>query len=48
MKVQQLQNAVEAFNFDINADDEIADLGRLRAGDPVVCLQLYMVSVLVS
>ena len=39
MKVQKLQNAVEAFNFDINADDEIADLGRLLADQQVVVVK---------
>ena len=31
MKVQQLQNAVEAFDFDINSDEHIPELGRLIA-----------------
>jgi alpha-ketoglutarate-dependent taurine dioxygenase len=39
MKVQKLQNAVEAFNFDINTDDEIADLGRLLADKQVVVVK---------
>ena len=39
MKVQKLQNAVEAFDFDINADDEIADLGRLLANQQVVVVK---------
>ena len=36
MKVQQLQNAVEAFDFDINSDEHIPELGRLIADKQVV------------
>ena len=39
MKVQRLQNAVEAFDFDINANDEIEDLGRLLADQQVVVVK---------
>jgi len=39
MKVQQLQNAVEAFNFDINSDEHIPDLGRLLADQQVVVVK---------
>ena len=39
MKVQRLQNAVEAFDFDINANDEIENLGRLLADQQVVVVK---------
>ena len=39
MKVQQLQNAVEAFDFDINSDEHIPDIGRLIADRQVVVVK---------
>lgn len=39
MKVQQLQNAVEAFDFDINSDEHIPELGKLVAEKQVVVVK---------
>ena len=39
MKVQELQNAVEAFDFDINSDEHIPDVGRLIADRQVVVVK---------
>jgi len=39
VKVQQLQNAVEAFDFNIFEDEHIADLGRLLADKQVVVVK---------
>jgi alpha-ketoglutarate-dependent taurine dioxygenase len=39
MKVQQLQNAVEAFDFDIFEDEDIPKLGRLLADKQVVVVK---------
>ena len=39
MKVQELQNAVEAFDFDINSDEDIPDVGRLIADRQVVVVK---------
>jgi len=39
MKIQQLQNAVEAFDFDINSDEHIPALGKLLADQQVVLVR---------
>jgi len=39
MKVQQLQNAVEAFDFDIFSDEHIPELGRLLSDKQVVVVK---------
>ena len=39
MKIQKLQNAVEAFDFNINEDEYIPDLGRLIADHQVVLVR---------
>lgn len=39
MKVQQLQNAVEAFDFDINSDEHLPALGKLLANEQVVVVK---------
>ena len=39
MKTQQLQNAVEAFDFDINSDEHIPALGKLLADQQVVLVR---------
>tara|TARA_B100000963_G_scaffold261009_1_gene229218 strand:+ start:3447 stop:4514 length:1068 start_codon:yes stop_codon:yes gene_type:complete len=39
MRVQELQNAVEAFDFDINSDEHIPDIGRLIADRQVVVVK---------
>lgn len=39
VKTQQLQNAVEAFDFDINSDEHIPDIGRLIADKQVVVVK---------
>jgi alpha-ketoglutarate-dependent taurine dioxygenase len=39
VKTQQLQNAVEAFDFDINSDEHIPNIGRLIADKQVVVVK---------
>ena len=39
MKLQKLQNAVEAFDFDINSDEHIPDLGRALADHQCVVVR---------
>ena len=43
MKVQELQNAVEAFDFDIFEDEHIPDIGRLVANKQVVVVKQLII-----